>query len=102
MNPSDPSRTALATALMRARHTRLDPAPLIDDAWGDRLVPEAFRAAMRQRALQRLDEAARARALAQPDDVLDAMLRASAAYADVILRARCTEDALRAASASAC
>jgi O-methyltransferase involved in polyketide biosynthesis len=30
------SRTALATSLMRAAHTRLDPHPLINDPWGDR------------------------------------------------------------------
>jgi methyltransferase (TIGR00027 family) len=99
MNPSDASRTALATALMRARHSRLDPAPLIDDAWGDLLVPDSFRQALLQRALQRLDEAARARAPGQPAAVLDALLRASAAYADVILRARYAEDALQAAVA---
>ena len=97
MNSSDASRTALATALMRARHTRRDPAPLVADAWGDRLVPQAFIAQMQQRAWQRLDDAARARAT--PQDALDAMLGASAAYADVVLRARCTEDALRAAVA---
>jgi methyltransferase (TIGR00027 family) len=99
MNPSDPSRTALATALMRARHSRLDPAPLIDDRWGERLVPDSFRAALGLRARQRLDEAARARALSQPEAALDAFLRDSAAYADVVLRARYTEDALQAAVA---
>ena len=30
------STTALATSLMRAIHTRLDPDPLIHDLWGDR------------------------------------------------------------------
>lgn len=99
MNPSDASRTALATALMRARHSRLDPAPLIDDRWGDRLVPDSFRAALGQRALQRMDETARALARAQPLAAVDALLRESAAYADVVLRARCTEDALQAAVA---
>jgi methyltransferase (TIGR00027 family) len=99
MNPSDASRTALATALMRARHSRLDPAPLIDDRWGDRLVPDSFRAALGQRALQRMGETARARALAQPLAAVDDFLRESAAYADVVLRARYTEDALQAAVA---
>jgi O-methyltransferase involved in polyketide biosynthesis len=37
------SRTALATSLMRAAHTRLDPNPLINDPWGDRLIPESAR-----------------------------------------------------------
>lgn len=99
MNPSYPSRTALATALMRARHSRLDPAPLIHDPWGDRLVPDSFRAALQQRALQRWGEASGAAAKARPEAALDELLRASAAYADVILRARYTEDALQAAAA---
>jgi methyltransferase (TIGR00027 family) len=75
---------------MRALHSRSDPAPLLNDPWGDRLVPEAARAAFRERALAQL---------APPlhGDVLDAALRASAAYPDVILRSRYTEDALQAA-----
>ncbi|MBA2672505.1 SAM-dependent methyltransferase [Ramlibacter sp.] len=76
MNPLDASRTALATSLMRALHSRHDPAPLLDDDWGDRLVPETFRAA-----------------------VLAQALRANAAYADVIIRTRYAEDALQAAVA---
>ncbi len=68
------SRTALATALIRALHTRTDPKPLIDDRWGDRLVPDSVRATMTD----------------------DALLR-SPAFANVILRSRFTEDALQAA-----
>ncbi|MGY4830350.1 class I SAM-dependent methyltransferase [Sphaerotilaceae bacterium SBD11-9] len=74
MSPTLASRTALATSLMRALHSRTAPAPLIDDVWGDRLVPDPVR--------QALPEAA---------------LRANAAYADVILRTRYAEDALAAA-----
>jgi methyltransferase (TIGR00027 family) len=59
---------------MRAVHTRLDPNPLIDDPWGDTLVPESVRA-----------------------KIADASLRASPAYENVITRTRYTEDALRAA-----
>jgi methyltransferase (TIGR00027 family) len=77
MTPQDPSRTALATSLMRALHTRTAKLPLIDDNWGDRLVPEVAR--------QALPEAA---------------LRANAAYADVVLRSRYAEDALHQATAS--
>jgi O-methyltransferase involved in polyketide biosynthesis len=51
MNPSEVSRTALATALTRAVHSRADPAPLLDDAWGDRLIPDFVRDAFRQGAL---------------------------------------------------
>lgn len=92
MNPSHASRTALATSLMRALHSRSDPAPLLDDPWGDRLVPEAVRAAFRERALAQHDASD---TVATPDQVLDAALHANAAYPDVILRSRYTEDALR-------
>jgi methyltransferase (TIGR00027 family) len=68
------SRTALATSLMRAVHIRSDPSPLIDDPWGDRLVPESVRR-----------------------EVLDANLRRSPAYENVIIRTRYTEDALKSA-----
>lgn len=107
MNPSQASRTALATALMRALHSRADPAPLLDDPWGDRLVPPLARAAFRERAVARrhaADESERAMfpggsPNVTPDAVLDAALRANAAYADVVLRSRYTEDALQMAVA---
>jgi methyltransferase (TIGR00027 family) len=72
------SRTALATSLMRALHTRRDPKPLIDDPCGEQLVPEPIRAAYQDPSI----------------------LRSSPAYAGVILRTRYTEDALRAAVAN--
>jgi methyltransferase (TIGR00027 family) len=74
------SRTALATALMRAAHTRRDPNPLIVDPWGDRLVPESVK-----------------RAMAATDDLLEAALMGSPSYANVIIRTRYAEDALKAA-----
>jgi methyltransferase (TIGR00027 family) len=83
------SRTALATSLMRAAHSRLDPNPLIDDPWGDRLVPEPVRELLR----------ARAAAAISPDATVDDYLVASPAYANVIMRTRYTEDALLAAVA---
>jgi O-methyltransferase involved in polyketide biosynthesis len=61
------SRTALATALMRALHSRKDPAPLFDDPWGDRLVPESEREELRQQILARMDSDARAAALRVPE-----------------------------------
>jgi methyltransferase (TIGR00027 family) len=73
------SRTALATSLMRAAHTRLDPHPLIDDSWGDRLVPESVK-----------------RAMASPNEALDELLMRSPSYANVIMRTRYAEDALKA------
>lgn len=78
MHLSIASRTALATSLIRAHHTRSAPQPLIDDHWGDSLVPPVVRSSP----------------LAQDD-----LLRANAAYADVILRARYCDDALQAARA---
>ena len=70
------SRTALATSLIRAVHTRLDPHPLINDPWGDRLVPESVRSMM-----------------------IDEELLRSRSYPNVITRSRYTEDALQAAVA---
>jgi methyltransferase (TIGR00027 family) len=75
------SRTALATSLMRAAHTRLDPHPLIDDPWGDRLVPESAK-----------------RAMASSDAMLDELLMRSRSYANVITRTRYAEDALKSAA----
>jgi methyltransferase (TIGR00027 family) len=74
------SRTALATSLIRAAHKRLDPHPLIDDPWGDRLVPESVK-----------------RAMTSPNEVLDESLRRSPSYANVIMRTRFAEDALQTA-----
>jgi methyltransferase (TIGR00027 family) len=68
------SRTALSTSLMRALHTRADAHPLINDSWGDKLVPESVR--------RQLD---------------DASLRRSPAYENVITRTRYAEDSLHAA-----
>lgn len=96
------SRTALATSLMRAVHTRLDPEPLIDDSWGDRLVPHSVREMIRDAALARMDAAAREHALSAPDDIVDASLRRSPAYSNVITRTRYAEDALRTAVARGC
>jgi methyltransferase (TIGR00027 family) len=79
MEKSAASRTALATSLMRAVHTRLDPHPLINDPWGDRLVPEPVK-----------------RAMAPSNESLDASLVGSRSYANVITRTRYAEDALQA------
>src|SRR6202041_1646128 len=93
------SRTALATSLMRAAHTRLDPNPLINDPWGDRLVPESARDMFRKAALARMDADALRRALASPETIVDESLRRSRAYANVITRTRFAEDALQLAVA---
>jgi methyltransferase (TIGR00027 family) len=57
---------------MRALHTRSDPHPVIQDPWGDRLVPPDIRETL-------------------PDE----LLARSPAFANVITRTRYTEDALK-------
>jgi len=89
------SRTALAASLIRALHSRDDLAPLFDDAWGDRLIPESAREDLRQHILVKMDLDARAAALRAPGSILDDYLRASVGYAIVVIRSRYTEDALR-------
>jgi len=95
MEPSTASRTALSTSLMRALHTRTDPQPIINDPWGDRLVPVAALEGIRHRALSALPPTVRASADAAPDSWVEDWLRASPAYATVITRSRYAEDALR-------
>ena len=80
MQDQTPSFTALATALMRSLHTRADPLPLIDDPWGERLVPEI----VVRKIAERLP----------PGAAVDGWLRANPAYCNVITRARFSEDAL--------
>ena len=87
MQEQTASRTALVTAMMRSLHTRADPLPLIDDPWGERLVPEVAKQAMRD-GMPPLDGSS-----------LDARLRAYPAYSNVITRSRFSEDALAAAIA---
>jgi methyltransferase (TIGR00027 family) len=89
------SLSALGTALIRAAHGRLESPPLIDDPWGDRLVPDEVRAAYLEMALSKLEAVERARAIEAPDGVLDSFLGATRGYANVILRTCYTEDALR-------
>jgi methyltransferase (TIGR00027 family) len=94
------SRTALSAALMRAIHARRDPAPLVDDPWGDRLVSAAEKAALHDRIVERVDPATRARLLALPsqEHVLDVVLRRHPTYGGVVLRSCWAEDALAAAA----
>ena len=73
------SVTAIGTSLMRAAHARLDDPVLLDDRWGERLIREEERRALR--------------AAHDGVDVYDA-LRRHPSYGNVILRARYTEDAL--------
>jgi methyltransferase (TIGR00027 family) len=93
------SQTALATALMRSLHARVDPQPLIHDPWGDHLVPEFVVEAIRQRVLAASTVAAAEASSADARSFVDQYLRANPAYASVIVRSRYTEDALHAAVA---
>ena len=97
LNALNASRTAMATSLMRAVHSRHDPTPLLNDVWGEQLIHPSVRATFVQRAMDRMTPEMREKAMMAPDAVLHQALRANAAYADVILRARYAEDALQAA-----
>jgi methyltransferase (TIGR00027 family) len=83
---------------MRAAHSRLDPSPLIDDAWGDRLVSQSERDRVRERILGRMDTDARAAALREPDSVLDTYFLANTSYPGVVMRSRYAEDMLQSAT----
>lgn len=95
------SRTALAAALMRAVHTRLDRPRVIDDPWGEVLVSDEEKAAMRRRVVADASAETRARleALGSDQAVLDAVLHRHPTYGGVVLRTRYAEDALAAAVA---
>jgi methyltransferase (TIGR00027 family) len=99
---SGASATALMTALIRAVHTRRDPAPLLDDPFGDRLVSAAERSMLFERFLMMLgeDDRARLRALGDPAEAFDRAVEANPAYGGVVVRSRWSEDLLRAAIAS--
>jgi O-methyltransferase involved in polyketide biosynthesis len=99
MEAATPSRTALVTALMRSLHGRFDPLPLLQDPWGERLVPGSVREAIARRALERLPEAGRAAAAGDWAAFSDRALRGTSSYTGVITRSRYTEDALHEAVA---
>jgi methyltransferase (TIGR00027 family) len=99
MNPQTASRTALATSLMRALHGRIDPRPILDDPWGDRLMPGAARMQVYQAIRNVRPDLPATPDVATMQRAIDGALRANSAYANVILRSRFTEDALRRAMA---
>ena len=99
MQPSTASKTALITSLMRALHTRFDPNRIIDDPWGDRLVPGAAREAILQRVIEATGTDHRTVADTDKDAFVAAWLRGSGVYAGVITRSRYAEDALHSAVA---
>ncbi|TWD72053.1 methyltransferase (TIGR00027 family) [Variovorax beijingensis] len=84
---------------MRSLHARVDPLPLLQDPWGERLVPDSVRKAFARRALERLPEAERAAVATDLPGFTDSSLRAASSYTGVITRSRFTEDALHEAAA---
>jgi methyltransferase (TIGR00027 family) len=69
------------------------------DPWGDELVPQAARDAIKQHVLSALPDRQDVATPAAADAIVDAWLRANPAYATVITRSRYAEDALHAAVA---
>jgi methyltransferase (TIGR00027 family) len=94
------SITALMTALIRAVHSRRDPAPLFHDPYGDRFLTDADRGLLRDRFLAMLDDGERARvdAVADPAEMLARAVEANPAFGGVVLRSRWSEDCLFAAA----
>jgi methyltransferase (TIGR00027 family) len=82
------SKTALITSLARAIHTRTAAKPILNDPWGDVLVPDSAREAVRKAWL-----------LADSVD-LESFLKTRPAHSVLITRPRYTEDALHAALGS--
>ena len=89
-----PSRTAFFTALIRGHHTRTTGKRILVDPWSDLHVRDAVRLGMAQNVMQHVPAGQRAAAQAAPNLVVDAWLRNSPAYANVIVRSRYTEDSL--------
>jgi methyltransferase (TIGR00027 family) len=94
MDPQTASRTALATALMRALHTRTDPHRILDDPWGERLAPAQAQALVYQMVRTRVPGLPETPDADTQQRAIDAALRANVAYPNVVMRSRFTEDAL--------
>ena len=92
MEDTKASVTAMGVALMRSVHTRVDPLPLINDPWSEKLVPDWMLKLMSPR------NSGGEPAVELPTQAsADAAIRAHPAFSNVILRARYTEDALHSA-----
>ena len=91
MKDTTASMTAMGVALMRSLHTRIDPKPLINDHWGEQLVPDWVQDAMASRIPQQDGSTT---GEPPPQAVRDSVMRAHPAFSNVVLRARYTEDAL--------
>ena len=69
MKENQISVTAMVVSLMRALHTRLDEVKLINDPWGEKLIPEASLELLRRVAEKQTDSVA-ATESAELDDQL--------------------------------
>lgn len=96
MDAGRASRTAMATALMRSIHTRTDRQPILNDTWGDDLVPETVKEEFAMHAAA-LADAKASTANADHANGVEGALKSNPAYANVVARTRYTEDALLAA-----
>jgi methyltransferase (TIGR00027 family) len=94
MNQATASRTALGVALMRAIHARADPLPLLDDPWGDRLVPQTAKDEIVELARTVLERKGIVSGTLPDAQTMDLFLRGSPAYATVVTRSRYAEDVL--------
>lgn len=90
MNDLNPSRTALATSLIRAHHTRTVAQPIFTDPWGDDLVTDEYKLEF----LRWYRQDNKDLPLMSDEQALAAYVARIPSYASVVLRARYTEDVL--------
>lgn len=94
MKDNQISTTAMVASLMRALHTRLDEVKLINDPWGEKLIPEASLELLRRVAEKQTDFVAATESGQLDDQILARWVHAMSPYASVITRARYTLDAV--------
>jgi methyltransferase (TIGR00027 family) len=96
------SKTALITSWMRALHARTDAHRIVDDPWGDRLVPDTAREAVWRGVVAAATADQGGLKGASIEAIVKDWLRRSTVYANVLLRSRYAEDALHAAVTRGC
>ena len=92
MEDTKASITAMSVALMRSVHSRVDPLPLINDPWSEKLVPEGVIELVTSGASSGEPSVG-----VSTQASTDTLIRAHPAFPNVVLRARYTEDALHSA-----
>ena len=91
MQEQRPSTTALVTARMRWIHTATDPKPVLDDAWGGKFSPASDLVSLGYTG----ESVSTQESISE--ESIDHVLRASPAYANVIVRSWYTESELHSA-----